>query len=179
MLEDSARRGSAEAAKLLLARRRREEPEESAAEGYPSPVCWEAMTEEEKDAIDLLTALEAGDIERSQVLGELDREDWDLGTRAEEASRRLGRAQGNGRAHRGAAVRRCIVCEAPLDGRRRQARYCSAGCRLEASRLRAILAGAEVEGYSTLPAYLARHRNRANGQQPASMDASTKVGPRV
>ena len=104
MLEDSARRGSAEAAKLLLAQRRREEPEESAAEGHLVPLDWEQMSEAQRDAVDPLTALEAGDIERSQVLAELDRVDWPLGTRAEEASRRLAQrqAQGNGRAHRGA-----------------------------------------------------------------------------
>ena len=47
------------------------------------------------------------------------------------------------------AVNRCRVCGASLEGRRRQALTCSASCRRGARGLRAILAGAEVEGYST------------------------------
>lgn len=35
----------------------------------------------------------------------------------------------------------CVVCGAPLENRGEAARHCSAACRVEASRLRAILAG--------------------------------------
>ena len=55
-------------------------------------------------------------------------------------------------------MRRCLVCGASLEGRRQQTKTCSSACRRELARLRAILGGSEVEGYSTLPEYLARHK---------------------
>jgi integrase len=57
--------------------------------------------------------------------------------------------------------RTCIARGASLDGRRRQALTCSANCGRDA-RIRAILAGAEADGYATPAEYQARRRNRAN-----------------
>ena len=77
-------------------------------------------------------------------------------------------------------MRRCTVCGASLEGRRRHARTCSASCRREAARLRAILAGAEPCGYSTLAGSGIKRavetvQNRPNGRY----DGSTQtVGPR-
>jgi len=46
-------------------------------------------------------------------------------------------------------MRRCLVCGASLEGRRRQTRTCSDVCRAEASRLRRLLAsGGPVDGFS-------------------------------
>ena len=58
-------------------------------------------------------------------------------------------------------VPRCRVCGASLEGRRSQTLTCSSACRREAARVRAILAGSEADGYSTLAEYQARRRNRA------------------
>jgi hypothetical protein len=47
--------------------------------------------------------------------------------------------------------RRCVVCGAPMEGRRRQARTCGGACRAEASRLRRLLAGEQpVDGCYSL-----------------------------
>jgi ferredoxin len=46
--------------------------------------------------------------------------------------------------------RECVLCGAPLDGRRADARFCSSVCRAEASRIRAVLDGKEPAGYVTL-----------------------------
>ncbi len=49
------------------------------------------------------------------------------------------------------AVRCCVVCGAPMEGRRRQARTCGGACRAEASRLRRLLAGEQpVDGCYSL-----------------------------
>ncbi len=47
--------------------------------------------------------------------------------------------------------RECVLCGAPLDGRRVDARFCTSVCRAEASRIRAVLDGREPDGYPTLP----------------------------
>ena len=69
-------------------------------------------------------------------------------------------------------MRICPVCGASLEGRRKQTKTCSSACRRELSRIRAILGGSEVEGYTSLPEYLARHRNRANRRERATGVAS-------
>src|SRR5690349_18705921 len=50
----------------------------------------------------------------------------------------------------GLGMRRRMVCGASLEGRRRQTLTCSASCRREAARVRAILAGAGAAGYGTV-----------------------------
>jgi len=45
------------------------------------------------------------------------------------------------------SAHRCPVCGAPLDGRRRQTRYCSGRCRAEASPERRILSGVGADAY--------------------------------
>ena len=57
--------------------------------------------------------------------------------------------------------RGCVVCGVSLDGRRRQARYCSPSCRRHANRVLGLLRGEPQPGYAYLDAYLPR-RNRAN-----------------
>jgi hypothetical protein len=46
-------------------------------------------------------------------------------------------------------VRACVYCEASLNGRRKDARYCSGSCRAEASVARAILSGRKVSPYKS------------------------------
>jgi len=53
-------------------------------------------------------------------------------------------------------MNRCRVCVAALEGRR-HALTCSASCRREAARVRAILAGAVTDGYATLGEDRARY----------------------
>ena len=55
----------------------------------------------------------------------------------------------------------CVLCGGPLDGQRAQARHCGPACRREAARLRALLAGQEVNGYRCLTDYLASPHKRA------------------
>ena len=55
-------------------------------------------------------------------------------------------------------ARVCVICGAPLDGRRRSARYCTPKCRIEASRLRRLLDGEAIDGYTSLNAYLNRRK---------------------
>ncbi len=70
-------------------------------------------------------------------------------------------------AHRGTAspetVRHCLVCDAPLVGKRPHATFCSARHRAEAARLRAILSGSEAAPFRSLPERRARARKRTNG----------------
>ena len=46
--------------------------------------------------------------------------------------------------------RACPVCGEGMDGRRSHARYCSGACRAEASRLRRLLAGEAVDGFTSV-----------------------------
>jgi len=50
------------------------------------------------------------------------------------------------------SAHRCPVCGAPLDGRRRQTRYCSGRCRAEASPERRILSGVGADAYESAAA---------------------------
>lgn len=56
--------------------------------------------------------------------------------------------------------RRCPVCGASLEGRHTAARYCRPRCKIEASRVRRLLAGETVGPYESLDAYTRRRRNR-------------------
>lgn len=48
-------------------------------------------------------------------------------------------------------MRRCLICGASLEGRRRQTPTCSDVCRAEASRLRRLLDGeSPVDGFSSV-----------------------------
>jgi hypothetical protein len=59
--------------------------------------------------------------------------------------------------------RACLVCGTSLEGRRREARYCSGACRREANRIAHLLAGQPDSGYRTLGDYVQRRQRRANG----------------
>jgi hypothetical protein len=59
------------------------------------------------------------------------------------------------------AVTACTVCDAPLSGRRTNARVCSPACRRELSRIRRLAAGESERGYATLGQYLGRRQKRA------------------
>ena len=54
-------------------------------------------------------------------------------------------------------MRRCTVCGASLEGRRRQAHTCSSGCRRELSRIKAVASG------------------RSDGPTPASLTYSRAI----
>jgi hypothetical protein len=57
--------------------------------------------------------------------------------------------------------RRCIVCGGSLEGRRRDARCCSASCRREGARWRRVEAGEPDGPYSTIEQLQARRQRRA------------------
>jgi hypothetical protein len=59
---------------------------------------------------------------------------------------------------------RCLVCGASLAGRHPDARICSASCRREATRFRAVLAGRSDGPYATL-VHLARRRSRGRAKR--------------
>lgn len=59
-----------------------------------------------------------------------------------------------------AAVRRCPVCGASLAGRHTDTRTCSASCRREAARYRAVLSGRRDGPYSTLADLTNRRQKR-------------------
>jgi hypothetical protein len=59
--------------------------------------------------------------------------------------------------------RRCELCHAPLRHKRTDALYCSPSHRAEASRLRRLRNGQQVDGYATLAAYVNRGRRRTDG----------------
>ncbi len=61
-----------------------------------------------------------------------------------------------------------MVCGGSLDGHRRDARYCSAACRREASRVRAVLSGRSDGPYAAL-ADLANRRQRRAKQPIAAV----------
>jgi hypothetical protein len=64
------------------------------------------------------------------------------------------------------AERCCAVCGASLDGRRPQALYCSGACRADASRLRRLLSGQEVDGYRSVWDFLLNARKNRTDRQP-------------
>jgi hypothetical protein len=62
-------------------------------------------------------------------------------------------------------MRRCIACGTSLEGRDTRTRTCSARCRREAARFRAVLSGGGDGPYSTLVELTQRRsRARANGR---------------
>jgi hypothetical protein len=58
------------------------------------------------------------------------------------------------------SARVCALCGSPLTGRRMDARVCSDPCRIEASRLRRLLAGETVGPYSSVADRLRAARSR-------------------
>jgi hypothetical protein len=58
-------------------------------------------------------------------------------------------------------MRRCAVCGGSLSGKRKDARFCSAACRREAGRLRAVLSGRSDGPYSALVDLANRRQRRA------------------
>jgi len=58
-------------------------------------------------------------------------------------------------------MRRCAICGASMDGRRRDALVCGPACRRERGRLCALLAGRGDGPYETVGAYLERRQRRA------------------
>lgn len=66
-----------------------------------------------------------------------------------------------------ATERACVVCGGSLEGRRPQTRTCSPACRAEASRLRRLLAGDAVDGFSSLADRLGRLYEAVRRRQTA------------
>ena len=63
-------------------------------------------------------------------------------------------------------MRVCIVCGISLEGRDRRALTCSASCRREAARFRAVLEGRRDGPYSTLAQLVSKaSKVRANGRE--------------
>jgi hypothetical protein len=59
--------------------------------------------------------------------------------------------------------RTCPGCGTSLQGRRRDARYCSDRCRALASRFRRLANGTGAGKYTSLDQYLAARQSRARG----------------
>lgn len=70
---------------------------------------------------------------------------------------------------------RCVICEASLAGRRRDATTCGSACRRERSRLRALLSGKAAGGFESVNAYL-DHHYRAPGGSEGVRDGGEKAG---
>jgi hypothetical protein len=60
-------------------------------------------------------------------------------------------------------TRRCVICGSPLEHRRAKALVCGGPCRTERARLKAILSGAERDGYSSVLGRLEAARKRTGG----------------
>lgn len=59
------------------------------------------------------------------------------------------------------------MCGASLDGRRSTAIYCGGACRADASRLRRLLSGQQVDGYRSVWDFLlAMQRKRTDARVP-------------
>lgn len=70
-------------------------------------------------------------------------------------------------------VSACALCGGDLSGRRTDARFCSGVCRAEASRLRRLLGGVEVDGYQSFAERLAGFQRRTNSLSNAVSDRAT------
>jgi hypothetical protein len=78
------------------------------------------------------------------------------------------------------AMRRCPVCGVSLAGRHPDARTCSAACRREAGRFRAVLAGRGDGPYGTLADLGQRSRRGVQIAVSGRYDAAIyQVGPRA
>ena len=64
----------------------------------------------------------------------------------------------------------CVVCDHPLEGRRRDAITCSPACRRERRRLQRILSGERDGPYGSVAARLAAAHRRANGATGGVLD---------
>lgn len=71
-------------------------------------------------------------------------------------------------------MRACAVCGSSLDGSRPQARFCSAGCRTEAWRIRRLVEGVPVGRYANLkedlPPTVGRALNRHTKRRGGAYD---------
>lgn len=65
--------------------------------------------------------------------------------------------------HHPSRPRVCPICDASLEGRRKDCCYCSDPCRREAKRLEAILNVSRPSRYRSMPHRYDAARNRANG----------------
>jgi pilus assembly protein CpaF len=74
------------------------------------------------------------------------------------------------KAPRASRLAKCVLCGVSLDGRRRGARHCSAACRAEASRLRAILSGRGSGPYSSVASRLSAMQKRTRSALDPSTD---------
>jgi hypothetical protein len=69
----------------------------------------------------------------------------------------------------GALTRRCVICGGSLEGHRRDALCCSAACRREASRVRAVLSGESDRPYSCLAQLIERRQRHAKRERGEPM----------
>jgi hypothetical protein len=83
----------------------------------------------------------------------------------------------------GQPVRCCAVCGASLDGRHRETLTCSASCRRELARYKAVLAGRADGPYSTLQKLAERRRQgrakRSEAGAPAPPSDRHQDEPRI
>jgi len=63
-------------------------------------------------------------------------------------------------------MRSCVICGAPLEGRKSIARHCGPPCRAEASRLRRLLNGKQVGPYRSINERLAASRRIPRRSNP-------------
>lgn len=64
----------------------------------------------------------------------------------------------------------CVMCHATLEGRRRDALYCSGACRAEGGRHRAILRGEGPQGYRSIAERINCPRSRTNWLRRGTRD---------
>lgn len=74
--------------------------------------------------------------------------------------------------------KRCRFCARPMRWKRAHAIYCGNTCRSDASRLRRLLDGAEVDGYTSVLAFLMTRRTRSAATKGPSNASDGRKRPR-
>lgn len=72
-------------------------------------------------------------------------------------------------------MRRCPICQAPLDGLRADAVYCSTTHRVEAWRIRRLLQGVPTAGYPTLEARMVAYGSRRRPSRNTGVEKERKI----
>lgn len=75
----------------------------------------------------------------------------------------------------GSLDRVCALCGTSLTGRRRQARFCSRACRVEAGRIRAILSPSNPEPYGSVAERLKAAQKPSKAPLPVDPSAPSEA----
>lgn len=74
--------------------------------------------------------------------------------------------------------KRCRFCARPMRWKRAHAIYCGNTCRSDASRLRRLLDGAEVDGYTSVIDFVMTRRERTTPPEAPSNASDGRKRPR-